>query len=77
LNALTLITSGYTPFGVVEGDGMKVVRRIHNCGEEPKANLIESQGNEYLTSKFPELSYILSAKILPEVTINVVEKCGM
>merc|ERR1711862_349445 len=47
---------GFAPFGEVEGDGMAVVRKIHNCGEQPQQGRIQSEGNRYLDQAFPKLS---------------------
>ena len=57
---------GFAPFAEVEGDGMKVVKEIHNCGESPQQGTVQSQGNSYLDKKFPELSKIKAATILPD-----------
>ena len=57
---------GFAPFGEVEGDGMAIVRKIYNCGERPQQGAIQSQGNTYLDAKFPELSKIVSATIIPD-----------
>merc|ERR1712151_499261 len=55
---------GFAPFGEVEGDGMKVVKTIYNCGEKPNQGQIQSQGNQYLDKEFPKLSKIITAKII-------------
>ncbi len=58
---------GFTPFGVVEGDGMKVVEMFYdqygdNAGpDQPK---IESQGKPYLDKGWPKLDTIKSATLL-------------
>jgi len=57
---------GFAPFGEVEGDGMAVVKQIHNCGEKPQQGRIQGEGNAYLDSAFPQLSKIISAVILDE-----------
>jgi cyclophilin family peptidyl-prolyl cis-trans isomerase len=57
---------GFAPFAEVEGDGMKVVKEIHNCGEKPNQGTVQSQGNSYLDKTFPELSKIKAATILPD-----------
>jgi len=50
---------------------MEVVDRLYSGygdspprGEGPDQNLIETQGNVYLESKFPMLNYIKRARIL-------------
>jgi cyclophilin family peptidyl-prolyl cis-trans isomerase len=59
---------GFAPFGEVEGgpdgEGMKVVKEIYNCGEKPNQGKIQSEGNKYLDSAFPQLSQIMTARIL-------------
>ncbi|MGA2325934.1 MAG: peptidylprolyl isomerase [Bryobacteraceae bacterium] len=61
---------GFAPFGKVV-EGMEVVERLYNGygdspprGEGPDQNLIETQGNAYLESKFQMLDYIKRARIL-------------
>merc|ERR1712183_79917 len=39
---------GFDPFGEVEGSGMKVVKKIFNCGGTPTQGMIQSKGNAYL-----------------------------
>lgn len=59
----SLDEQGFAPFGEVT-DGMDVVQKIYpGYGETPRQDLIEQQGNEYLTPNFPKLDYIKSAKI--------------
>ena len=54
---------GFAPFAQVV-DGMDVVENLYaGYGEQPQQPLIESQGNQYLQSQFPQLDYIKSAKI--------------
>lgn len=62
---------GFSPFGVVMGDGMKVVDSLYAGygdgppgGRGPSQDLIRSQGNAYLTEKFPELDYVKRATII-------------
>jgi peptidyl-prolyl cis-trans isomerase A (cyclophilin A) len=62
---------GFSPFGVVMGDGMKVVDSLYAGygdgppgGRGPSQGLIQSQGNAYLTEKFPELDYVKRATIV-------------
>jgi peptidyl-prolyl cis-trans isomerase A (cyclophilin A) len=63
--------SGFAPFGQVV-EGMDVVDRLYNTygdapprGSGPDQNLIETQGNSYLESKFPRLDYIKRARAMP------------
>ncbi len=65
-----LDSRGFAPFGRVV-DGMNVVDQLYAGygegapqGAGPAQNLIESQGNQYLTEHYPLLDYIKSAKIL-------------
>ena len=60
-----LDAQGFAPFGEVQGDGMDIVRQIYNCGERPSQAMIQKDGNAYLDTKFPNLSRITKAYILP------------
>ena len=60
---------GFAPFGRVQD--MTVVNQIHGGygegapgGRGPSQSLIQSRGNEYLRSQFPNLDYIQSATIV-------------
>jgi peptidyl-prolyl cis-trans isomerase A (cyclophilin A) len=58
---------GFAPFGVVEGDGMKVVEMFYdqygdNAG--PDQSKIESQGKPYLDKGWPKLDTIKWATLL-------------
>ena len=55
---------GFAPFGEVVGKGMDVVRKIYNCGEKPNQGQIQSAGNSYLDKSFPDLSKIVSARVV-------------
>ena len=57
---------GFAPFGKVI-KGMDVVDAIYSGhGESPSQSEIQSAGNTYLKRNFPALSYIKSAKIVPD-----------
>jgi peptidyl-prolyl cis-trans isomerase A (cyclophilin A) len=58
---------GFAPFGVVEGDGMKVVEMFYdqygdNAG--PDQGKIETQGKPYIDKGWPKLDTIKSATLL-------------
>ena len=58
---------GFAPFGVVEGDGMKVVEMFYdqygdNAG--PDQGKIETQGKPYVDKGWPKLDTIKSATVL-------------
>jgi peptidyl-prolyl cis-trans isomerase A (cyclophilin A) len=63
-NSSSLDPQGFAPFGKV-AEGMDVVDNLFSgYGEAPQQPLIQSQGNQYLTSQFPNLDYIKSAKVV-------------
>ncbi len=54
---------GFAPFGVVV-EGLSVAQGLYaGYGESPDQDLIYSQGNAYLQSKFPKLDYTLVTTI--------------
>jgi peptidyl-prolyl cis-trans isomerase A (cyclophilin A) len=62
-----LDAAGFAPFGVVEGDGMKVVQMFYdqygdNAG--PDQGKVESQGKPYIDQGWPKLDTIKSATLL-------------
>jgi peptidyl-prolyl cis-trans isomerase A (cyclophilin A) len=60
----TLDKQGFAPFAVVT-EGMDVVEKLYSgYREAPDQQKIERQGNAYLTSSFPKLDYIKTARIL-------------
>jgi peptidyl-prolyl cis-trans isomerase A (cyclophilin A) len=67
---------GFAPFGVVEGDGMKVVNMFYDqYGDDagPDQNKIEKQGKPYVDKGWPKLDTIKLATLLtttPAATSN-------
>jgi peptidyl-prolyl cis-trans isomerase A (cyclophilin A) len=58
---------GFAPFGVVEGDGMKVVEMFYDqYGDKagPDQGKIETQGKPYIDKGWPKLDTIKSATLL-------------
>ena len=65
-----LDSQGFSPIGEV-ASGMEVVDSLYKGygegapqGNGPDQGRIQSQGNRYLKSSFPNLDYILSAKVV-------------
>jgi len=55
---------GFAAFGEIV-DGMEVVDSINaQYGESPNQSLIQQRGNAYLESDFPELDYIIRARLV-------------
>ena len=62
-NSSSLDPQGFAPFGKVS-EGMDVVDHLYSgYGQTPQQPLIQSQGNQYLQSQFPNLDYIKTAKV--------------
>ncbi len=56
--------SGFAPFGEIIGDGMDAVDAINSeYGEAPSQGQIAARGNEYLNASFPNLDYVMTARI--------------
>src|SRR4029077_8979968 len=58
---------GFAPFGVVEGDGMKVVNMFYDqYGDDsgPDQGKIEKEGKTYVDNGWPKLDTIKSATLL-------------
>ena len=56
---------GFSPFGLVREEGMKVVDKINSeYGEQPDQGRVQAEGNAYLKKDFPNLDYIKSAKVV-------------
>lgn len=57
---------GFSAFGRVI-EGMDAVDAINaEYGEQPQQHLITSQGNSYLSTRFPNLSYIQTARVVKD-----------
>jgi peptidyl-prolyl cis-trans isomerase A (cyclophilin A) len=64
-NTGSLDPQGFSAFGKVTS-GMEIVDKIYSgYGEQPRQELITSQGNAYLEKSFPKLDYIKKATIAP------------
>jgi len=64
-NNASLDNQGFSPFGKVI-EGMEVVDEINDeYKEQPDQGKIQSQGNDYLNRKFPNLDYVITARIVP------------
>lgn len=58
---------GFSPFGEVKGDGMKVVEKLHDgYGEPPRGvqGAIVEHGNKILDDFFPKLDSIITATVI-------------
>lgn len=57
---------GFSPFGRVV-EGMEVIETINGqYGETPSQKILEARGNAYLDEQFPDLDYIVRARIIEE-----------
>jgi peptidyl-prolyl cis-trans isomerase A (cyclophilin A) len=66
-NSSSLDSQGFTPFGVVDGDGMKIVEMLYdvygdNAGMDQEA--ITKGGKKYIETKWPKLDMIKSASLI-------------
>jgi len=57
---------GFAPFGEVMDNGMETVKQIYKVGEKPNQGQIQSEGNTYLDKEFPQLSQVVSARVVTE-----------
>lgn len=64
---------GFSPFGQVSGDGMKVVGKLYDGygegapqGKGPDQSKIQDDGNKYLKESYPKLDYIKKATIVKD-----------
>ena len=63
-NNAGLDAQGFSPFGQVSAEGMKVVEKIESKYKQtPNQGRIQAQGNGYLKKSFPDMDFIKSAKI--------------
>ena len=70
-NNKRLDAMGFSPFGVVSGDGMGVVKTIEDkygegfpSGRGPAQGRIQSQGNSYLRASYADMDFIKKASIV-------------
>jgi peptidyl-prolyl cis-trans isomerase A (cyclophilin A) len=63
---------GFTPFGQVNAEGMKVVDSLYKeygegfpQGRGPDQGRVQSEGNAYLDKEFPKLDAVKRAEIMP------------
>jgi peptidyl-prolyl cis-trans isomerase A (cyclophilin A) len=69
-NNANLDGMGFAPFGKVI-DGMDIVDRIFMIGEKPQQGRIQSEGNRYLKTQFPQLTYIESFEEMNNVEADL------
>lgn len=63
-----LDSQGFTPFGVVDGDGMKVVNMFYDqYGGDLDQEAITKGGKKYIETKYPKMDIIKSATIVGAV----------
>jgi len=55
---------GFAPFGKVVSDFDTVTKVYAGYGEEPDQNQIQTQGNKYLKSKFPKMTFFQDTRIV-------------
>ncbi|HEY4979472.1 MAG TPA: hypothetical protein VII25_09930, partial [Candidatus Acidoferrum sp.] len=69
-NGSSLDAQGFTPFGAIDGDGMKVVEMLYDvygdsAGMDQEA--ITKGGKKYIETKWPKLDMIKSAALVGAV----------
>ena len=65
-----LDSQGFSPFGMVV-NGMDSVDKINGqYDQRPKQHRIAKFGNQYLNNEFPNLDYIIRARIIEEPTVK-------
>ena len=63
-NNSRLDADGFTPFGVISEEDMKIVDTIYaGYGQDPDQDTIYAQGDAYLKKSFPKLDYILTTSV--------------
>lgn len=56
---------GFSTFGTVRDDGMQAVAAINGeYGERPDQGGVQFEGNAYLNEEFPNLDYIITARVV-------------
>ncbi len=69
---------GFAPFGLVDGQGMKVVEMLYDqYGDSgPDQGLLQSQGKPYLDKSFPKLDSIKTATLITPAAAAAPSKPG-
>ncbi len=69
---------GFAPFGLVDGQGMKVVEMLYDqYGDSgPDQGLLQSQGKPYLDKSFPKVDSIKTATLIGSATAAAPSKPG-
>jgi len=69
-NSSSLDRQGFSPFGQVIGNGMKVVDSLYNGygegaprGKGPDQGRLQMEGNAYLAKSFPQMDFVKKATI--------------
>lgn len=72
-----LDSQGFTPFGVVDEEGMKVVDKLYNgygegapSGRGPDQGMVQRAGHTYLEKGFPKLDTVRTATIVGAAQAN-------
>mmetsp|Transcript_58990 Transcript_58990/g.166328 ORF Transcript_58990/g.166328 Transcript_58990/m.166328 type:complete len:198 (+) Transcript_58990:90-683(+) len=63
-NNSELDSQGFAPIGEIEGEGMSVVDRLHNCGDDANRRMILSMGNKYLDNRYPLMSQLVDVTLI-------------
>jgi cyclophilin family peptidyl-prolyl cis-trans isomerase len=76
-NAASLDHQGFSPFGVIDDQGMKVVEMMYDqygdSTPDDYQDLIAKKGKPYLDKNYPKLDYIKTATIISPATADAVK----